>query len=247
MELCDICVGTAKRISNIISSWDPNHPHPPEPELEIYESDESQRPLPRDSIQHLSRAGLLPRSASYCPFCELIRSSLVFAYFQKFGPREEGFKLVNYDNKYPIADILGDVERNKFLGEPLYSSSPIYLQPVQGNGLYRGIAPKDGYYLQSIKVILRPTPYNKTNMYHALENVQLVAFSDFGKLLATILHFCQTLIDFQTVLLAYQEACQRENRSRLLVRRTHFDCSINGWMVVCKDTIAAGRHCLVNY
>jgi hypothetical protein len=193
MELCDICVDAAKRISNIISSWDPNHPPPPEPELEIYESDPSQRPLSRDSVQHLSSARLLPRSASNCPFCELIRSSLVFGYFQKFGGKEEGF---NFHDKFPVADILGDFARNKFLYEPLYSSSPILLEPVQGNGLYRGIAPRDGYFLQSIKVTLRPTPYNKANWYRALGDVQLVSFSDCGKLLATIPSFCQTLIDF---------------------------------------------------
>ena len=185
---------TAKAISNIILLWDANKPPPPEPdwlELELHDPDSSQRPLPPDSVQHISRAELLPSSASHCPFCEMIRSSLIFAHFHKFGAKEMGLKhrMLNYD-KLPISDILRDITRNKFLYEPLYSSSPIYLKPIQGDGLYRGVAPEDGYYLQSIKVILRPTPWNKANWRHALEDVHLAAFSDSGRLNYRIPSFC---------------------------------------------------------
>jgi hypothetical protein len=174
MALCNICIATAKAISWVIASWDATNPPPPEPELEIYKSDPSQKPLPRNVVKHLSRAELLPQSALQCPFCELIRAALVLANVRS-GREHRDFKL----NNIPVSAILRNKGENSFFADPLYRSSHIYLNPIRRSKAFRGIAPKDGYHLESFAVILQPADYNKSNWYRKLE-INLVAFSEPG-------------------------------------------------------------------
>jgi hypothetical protein len=217
MVLCGTCIDTAKGLSRVISSWDAARPPPSEQELEIYNSDPSQRPLPRDAVEHLSRAELLPQSALQYSFCKLIRGALILANIRS-RPKD-----------LPIADILGNMTLNTLFNDPMYCSSPIYLNPIQGYRLYRGTAPKDGCYLQNITPILRPTLYNQTNWYRALDNVKLVAFSDPGTAHTIIAspRFCHALTDLQKLLLVYPEGYLRENHSTLLVHRKPSDYSNN--------------------
>ena len=176
MVLCNVCIAAAEAISRVIATWDATNPPPAEPELEIYKSDPSQRPLPRNAIQHLPRAELLPQSASKCTFCELIRAALVLANV-RLTPKKHGVNLRK--RNFPVTALLQDNGKNYLFADPLYRESHIYLEPKRGAGVFCGSAPKDGYHLESIHVILRPAVYNISNWYLELD-IGLVAFTDPG-------------------------------------------------------------------
>jgi hypothetical protein len=176
MALCDSCISTAKQLSRVIASWEESNQQPPEPDLESFESQPWKVPvaLPKGSIQHASSAGVLPRSALQCSFCELIRRALVI----------EGVRLqildykVDYDD-FPASDIIKNVALNALFAMPLYQSSPIYLSPIRGTSFW-GNSPKEGYHLETIVVTLQPFQYNEDNRYHKPLEIRLDVFSDIG-------------------------------------------------------------------
>jgi hypothetical protein len=174
MVLCNVCIAAAKAIARVIATWEATIPPPAEPELEIYKTDPSRRPLPRNAVQHLSRAELLPQSAPKCTFCELIRAALVLANV-RLSPKKHGINL----NNLPVPTLLRDNGKNYLFTDPLYRASSIYLEPKRGAGVFCASAPKDSYHLDSIHVILRPAVYD-INSWHQELYIKLVAFADPG-------------------------------------------------------------------
>jgi hypothetical protein len=176
MVLCNVCIAAAKAIARVIATWDATNPPPAEPELEIYRTDPSRRPIPWNAVQHLHRAELLLQSAPQCTFCELIRAALVLANV-RLSPTKHGLN----PNNLPVSTLLRDNRKNDLFTDPLYRASYVYLEPKRSAGVFRGSVPKDDYDLESIHVILRPAVFDISNWCQDL-NIKLVAFADPGSL-----------------------------------------------------------------